>query len=854
MKINEDEWLNTEAQPDEGFQLKHRIASISTLGHIIWLKKWFIIGVWLMLALPAGIILSFIDLPKSYTTATVMRFPNVVGAQTNMMRDIAITQSESIMSIFRSYQVLAATISRLQLRFRIQTTYKFRKNIFEKVEYSEDLAEGTYFIQIFDGKGAVLDFQPAGGRARFNLFEGGLAGGKQLKISGLELVFKPEFLKTNKNDKLECSFVSNTSVIESLAKRLKIKPLGSVNFEISMKDQDPFLVADIINTLRDEFLHVYYGTTEVQDVNVLVQLEKNLELAKERLEKSQNELSDFYKQNPSLLGSEQRSTGNPLLYMEYKSELTLSESRLNKLKSISGARPQSQEADEESFWANEVLTALSEAGEPRSGILKSKLYKINREYIEAQAKLSAGHPKLEELRTQIEEVVSETQSVARSFIGDYSSKVENLRQKAAQAMPGEAARPSVKVGLELERLTTANQNNENIYNNLLQSYNRAKLVTGSEFFKVTVVDAARPAIYLPPSLKSRLLVAVAFIGFLLLIIPFFFLAWHIVFLKFWTKTDVVKLMGLKALGEISFRPKITEPSLKQQIEKPKNKMGMIKQFGRSQAEKNPSSDKEQDSGTETVTLAKDSNKNLPDSQLLYFGSAYTLEDVESYRLLREECLNYFVGRSSHRICLLVTSTHPGEGKSTCASNLAISFARTGKKVLLVDADFRLGRIDTMFGYSSQYGLLDLLKSDTSTDSELMEQASEAILPTAQSNLFLAPKGSQDASAGELIGSDRLLTFLRLARIDFEVVIIDTPPVAITADPLSLLDCVDGVVYVCRSGMTAVSDARDALQLVMDRKVKIGMIVNAVTRSPFQGNRYSKYGYYYHAAAKEAPKP
>jgi len=101
---------------DEVLAEGKKIPSVSTLLHIFWLKKWFILLVWLILAIPAGTLLSIFNLPTSYTATTVLRFPNVVGAQTNVMRDVAITERESIISILNSWQVIESTIKKMSLK------------------------------------------------------------------------------------------------------------------------------------------------------------------------------------------------------------------------------------------------------------------------------------------------------------------------------------------------------------------------------------------------------------------------------------------------------------------------------------------------------------------------------------------------------------------------------------------------------------------------------------------------------------------------------------------------------------------------------------------------------------------
>src|SRR6185436_14353308 len=105
------------------------------------------------------------------------------------------------------------------------------------------------------------------------------------------------------------------------------------------------------------------------------------------------------------------------------------------------------------------------------------------------------------------------------------------------------------------------------------------------------------------------------------------------------------------------------------------------------------------------------------------------------------------------------------------------------------------------------------------------------------------------NAGEMVSSDRFKAFVRMVREQFDVVLIDTPPVLITPEPLSLAEVTDGVIFVCRSGITAASEAREAIDTLKDRRVKVAVILNAVRESFFARSRFKKYSYYYQVQPK-----
>jgi capsular polysaccharide biosynthesis protein len=299
-----------------------KFPSLSTLFHVLWQRKWIALAIWLAVAMPAGIALSVFDLPRSYTATTVMRFPDVIGAQTNVMRDVAITSGQSILSILSSHQVLEGTISKLGLRLRITSPELFRRWVFRDLAYSDNLGPGHYAIELgHSGTEVTVNYKPAGGTSEFKVHQGPVLPEGRISFPGLDAQFTPEFVSGRHGNRVELEFSPFDAAFQDLKKNVSARPLGGTNFEIKMKDRDPFLVAEILSTLQAQFLEVYYGTTEVQDVGILVQMEKDLALAKERLEKSQDDLSKYYAEHPELSENPAQSAGDNLTFLESRQTL-----------------------------------------------------------------------------------------------------------------------------------------------------------------------------------------------------------------------------------------------------------------------------------------------------------------------------------------------------------------------------------------------------------------------------------------------------------------------------------------------------------------------------------------------------
>ncbi|MCZ6689272.1 MAG: polysaccharide biosynthesis tyrosine autokinase [Planctomycetota bacterium] len=141
--------------------------------------------------------------------------------------------------------------------------------------------------------------------------------------------------------------------------------------------------------------------------------------------------------------------------------------------------------------------------------------------------------------------------------------------------------------------------------------------------------------------------------------------------------------------------------------------------------------------------------------------------------------------------LIVTSAGPKEGKTTNAINLAITLAAGGSRVLLVDGDLRRSRIHKAFGANNDRGLATYLAGEADFDEVVFKE-------TGVQNLCLVTSGPIPANPAEMLGTDRMLTFMKEAAERFDRVIIDTPPVVAVTDACVLASMADGVIQVVGS--------------------------------------------------------
>jgi succinoglycan biosynthesis transport protein ExoP len=211
--------------------------------------------------------------------------------------------------------------------------------------------------------------------------------------------------------------------------------------------------------------------------------------------------------------------------------------------------------------------------------------------------------------------------------------------------------------------------------------------------------------------------------------------------------------------------------------------------------------------------------------------------AEAYRSLRTN-LAFARAHEAMRI-LVLTSPGPADGKSTTVANLAITFAQQGQRTLLIDGDLRRAVLDKMFKVPRSPGLTDVLVG--------RQQLRDVIHKTEIEHLSVVGSGPFPPNPSELLGSSAMKDVLRDAQGEYDVVLIDSPPLLAVTDAAVLATLADGAILVIRVGATAKAAVRRAvaqLQTVHGRIV--GAVLNDVDlRSGAFSGSYGYYYYYYY---------
>jgi non-specific protein-tyrosine kinase len=161
------------------------------------------------------------------------------------------------------------------------------------------------------------------------------------------------------------------------------------------------------------------------------------------------------------------------------------------------------------------------------------------------------------------------------------------------------------------------------------------------------------------------------------------------------------------------------------------------------------------------------------------------------------------GHGSRARTLLVTSPEARDGKTTVAANLAVAYAQTGSRVLVVSCDLRRPAIHELFGVDERPGLADLLErtGDDDADPAQAPDLSTYLEPCSVVRVAMIPSGVASQHPGELLGSPQMRRFLERLKKITDVIILDCAPLVVASDVVPLIPEADGVVVVARAGKT-----------------------------------------------------
>ena len=565
---------------------------------------------------------------------------------------------------------------------------------------------------------------------------------------------------------------------------------GTNIIRLSYQDTDPRKAAAVVNTLAGVYLERSVMVKAEEARKSVEFIQSQLDQVRGMLDSAEQKLQDYKSQSGVV-----RLDAEAEALIEQMSEAD---------KAKSAARLRKQQA---AFAVEALRKALaSGAGyapavlldDPVLAELAKTLAQLEVERQGLLVDYTPDHPRLQAVADRI----AETQ---RKMLQSYQVQEQALASRIAELdsqLAGFEAqlRRLPAAEQQLARLTRLATVNADIYTFLLQKHEEARIARAATISSINVIDPAiAPAEPVKPNKKKNLLLALV-VGAMLGVGLAFFLEYLDDTIK--DAEAAKRLLGLPVLAVI---PHIGRPGKKG------GEVGV--------RERNLVSYLEPKSGP-----------------------------AEAFRALRTAI--HFSGREKKQV-LVVTSTFPGEGKTTCSANLAETMAQTGSRVVLLGCDLRRPTLHAIFDHPQTPGLTEYLVGDCAVE--------DIIRKTQVGQLNVISAGTNPPNPAELLGSARMTELIERLRVDYDFIVLDAPPMLAVTDSTLLAALADLVVVVLEAGGVKVKAAQRMKELLQTARAPVaGLALNDKSGKGFEyysyyRDQYGRYGYGQYGYEEDVPE-
>jgi capsular exopolysaccharide synthesis family protein len=589
--------------------------------------------------------------------------------------------------------------------------------------------------------------------------------------------FQRRFLGRNAAPAVGSDGMPLSPVVAAFQSRLAVDPLaGSRLVNLRFVAYDPTLAAQVVNSLALLYIEQSLDFRYTTSSEATGWLSERQQEQKRKVEEAERALQDYSEREGLVNFEEKQSLVEQKLQTFAAAAMNARTERITKEALYNQMR---------SLPLSQLESVSLVASSPTVVPLREHLEELRRQQSQLSETLGEKHPDLikvnEEIRGTEEKLRAEIQFIQRSVESDYRASLQ--QESSLEANLNAAKQEALEVNrkaIEFGVLKREVESNQQLFRDLTNRTKQTGLESQLTSTNIRIVEKAEvPRGPIAP-LRSRVY------GYALVIGIALGIGLAVIFeqldntLK--TPEDVKRVLGLPFLGMVP--------------------------DGSVRAGKNPRT---------TLATAR--------------GSAA----AEAYRVLRTNLM--FTSADATGRVLLVSSTNPGEGKTTTVTNLAAALAQNGARVLAVDADLRRPTVHQHFGILKTPGLSDLIVGKT--------KPSDAIQSTRFRGLQVLPCGYIPPNPAELLGSSAMKEIIAAFRTHYEWVLIDTPPILAMADTPVLCPVVDGIILV----IAAEASSRHAIQRAIDQVGAVGgkltgIVLNKVNleRNAYYYGQY--YGEYY----------
>ena len=574
-----------------------------------------------------------------------------------------------------------------------------------------------------------------------------------------------------------------TAAASELRGLIGTKVLPQTNIiEIAVIGTEPALVRDVTNTVAREYADV---SSEMQRTNARAKtrfIASSLQDQRARLDSAQMALKDFKeRQQIGDVNAEQSALAGSIHRMEEAKRSGLVEQRI--YSTLVGKLAAADTADEE--LRRLVGTDAVERNRYIASLFDRWFSLIkDRETLYASGKTDRNDD-VKAVQRLISRTKEDLRSASELYLQAMASRLGSLDNTVANLRQQTEQYPRLEA--EQARLSATVGTMQRTFDNLQSEYQLARIAEGVDAGRVQSIDEATlPTFAVSPN-RKRSVIYSALMGLLL---------------------GFVLAFGLDRLDDSVKSP----DELHNQMDLPM--LGLIPAIRRDRG------------------LRKTANPAL--------GRLITHADprspvAEAYRSLRTNLA--FARAQQAPQAIVIASPGPSDGKSTTAANLAITFAQQGQRTLLIDADLRRAVLNMAFKTQRSPGLTELIVGDVTLEDVMHE--------TEVPNLSLIASGRFPPNPAELLGSSRMQEVLHQAKAQFDIVLLDSPPLLAVTDAAVLSTMVDGVVLVIRTERTKRDAVRRALGHIRSVRGRLlGVVLNDVDLR--SGAYYGSYGHYYYS--------
>lgn len=749
---------------------------------LFWRKAWFVIPSFLIISVGWFLVIVIFGMTKPRLEATaILQFedPSTISA---VEKQVGIqTNAKAVLIRSRSFLEEIAK----QLSLQLQTENYSRSQIFDSLWVGKDVPEGFYQMKI-SGDKFNLSYSDSEGKIQNKiLHSGSLASMELYSTKNLYFRFAKEYRE--KPFTFKFSVVRLRDAVDFIADHIIIKFTGKDEsiMSVSLPGSDYELITLIVNAIADNFVNENSVTGLDRQSGVLQVLEKQLETAKAEMLSAEATLRKFRNANPTV--GLQDAFSPPVKIVDLKeSEAQL---RAGRLEGIALEKRYFSIDDSSRIeMLNEMISYLNKYETATAAALENELNTLADEARRLRDEYSPKHPLVSKNATNVKQLGVKVNAALNDLLKELARKIGENNSQIDQIQSEIARLPSKEI--ELANLQRKYDVTSQVYSNVLTRYNEAKIAKAVALGDVHVIDHA-----VVPEQKIDFKSLIAFMGigiFLGFCVGF----GPVVVLDFFDRTaktenDLRRLTDIRLLESIPVK------------------------------------------GT------WNSDKKAIASKLMsgkLISSDYSQSFVdETYRSLRAKILLSLHNVKSKRI--LVTSLNMGEGKSFTSANIAISMAQQQIPTLLIDGDLRRGVLHNYFNISKTPGLSELLCTKDVSENKI----SPALQTTDIQNLSVMTSGQIMPQSTELLNSGHFRQLLYNLSKSFEMIIFDTPPIAVVSDAVGIQDAFEKYLLIVRASHTNISE--------LNRKIKeypglysriLGIVFNG---APYRRTEYYQYSNY-----------